>query len=668
MNDGRKGNRLIDERSPYLLQHAHNPVDWYPWGKEVFETAKRLDRPIFLSIGYSSCHWCHVMERESFEDPEIAKLMNRAFINIKVDREERPDVDSLYMKVCQMMTGGGGWPLTIIMTPDRVPFWAGTYLPRFTRQGMPGMLDLVPAVERTWNERREDIMDVAVNVLEMLDSIVREPVEGDVSSLPELALEKMKEDYEPRHGGFDGERKFPSPHKLLFLLRLWKEKQDQSALDMATFTLDNMIMGGIRDHVGGGFHRYSTDPRWHVPHFETMLNDQALILIALSEAYAATSKEAYKQAAEELMAYVEERLTSPEGAFYSSEDADAAGEEGSYYLWTYSELSALLGPEDLATFKELYDVWDSGNYRDEATRMRSGKNVLHLTSFVSEHAAKKGKDPEAMMAWNVQMRGRLKEARRKRPSPALDDKVLADWNCLMIVALCSAHRYLGTENALKKAERALAFVEERMVVEDDLQHSWREGAASIPAFLDDYACLTWAHLEMYYLTYAPGHLERALALAERMLVLFVDREDGGFYLSREDPALLVRIKDLYDGALPSGNSVAYYTFAQLATLFDDARIVNAMESVEHHFLDELRTFPAAHAMFINGVLMKREGKMLEMFGGAKLPLAGYHPHLLMIMAEHMEGGAVRNEPGFRLCTKGQCLPETNDPLEILKLL
>lgn len=668
MNDGRKGNRLIDERSPYLLQHAHNPVDWYPWGKEVFETAKRLDRPIFLSIGYSSCHWCHVMERESFEDPEIAKLMNRAFINIKVDREERPDVDSLYMKVCQMMTGGGGWPLTIIMTPDRVPFWAGTYLPRFTRQGMPGMLDLVPAVERTWNERREDIMDVAVNVLEMLDSIVREPVEGDVSSLPELALEKMKEDYEPRHGGFDGERKFPSPHKLLFLLRLWKEKQDQSALDMATFTLDNMIMGGIRDHVGGGFHRYSTDPRWHVPHFEKMLNDQALILIALSEAYAATSKEAYKQAAEELMAYVEERLTSPEGAFYSSEDADAAGEEGSYYLWTYSELSALLGPEDLATFKELYDVWDSGNYRDEATRMRSGKNVLHLTSFVSEHAAKKGKDPEAMMAWNVQMRGRLKEARRKRPSPALDDKVLADWNCLMIVALCSAHRYLGTENALKKAERALAFVEERMVVEDDLQHSWREGAASIPAFLDDYACLTWAHLEMYYLTYAPGHLERALALAERMLVLFVDREDGGFYLSREDPALLVRIKDLYDGALPSGNSVAYYTFAQLATLFDDARIVNAMESVEHHFLDELRTFPAAHAMFINGVLMKREGKMLEMFGGAKLPLAGYHPHLLMIMAEHMEGGAVRNEPGFRLCTKGQCLPETNDPLEILKLL
>jgi hypothetical protein len=427
-------------------------------------------------------------------------------------------------------------------------------------------------------------------------------------------------------------------------------------------------MGGIRDHVGGGFHRYSTDPRWHVPHFEKMLYDQALMLMALSEAYATTAKEEYRQAAEELLDYVEERLTSPEGGFYSSEDADAAGEEGSYYVWTYGELSALMTKEDLALFKDLYDVWDSGNYRDDFTRMRSGKNVLHMTSLIPAFANKKGQDPEALTRWDVQLRKRLKEARSKRPAPSRDDKILADWNGLMIVALCSAYRHLGSDRAVSMARRALSFVEGKMIVDGNLQHSWYSDAAIIPAFLDDHAFLTWAHLEMYYLMHEPKELERALDLVEITLELFVDRETGGFFLSREDDKLLIRVKDLYDGAMPSGNSVAYYVLTQLAALFDDVRVVEALEGVERHFLSELRTFPAAHAMFVNGVLMKSESRTLELFGGATLPITGYNPHLLTILAEHMEGGTARNEPGYRLCTRGKCLPETSDPSEILRML
>ncbi|HUT27745.1 MAG TPA: thioredoxin domain-containing protein [Methanomassiliicoccales archaeon] len=668
MAEERKGNRLVGERSPYLLQHAYNPVDWYPWGEEAFAAAIDLDRPIFLSIGYSSCHWCHVMERESFEDLDVARLMNETFVNIKVDREERPDVDSLYMKVCQMMTGGGGWPLTIIMTPDRVPFWTGTYLPRFSKQGMTGMLELVPAVNKVWREERDDIKDVTVKVLEMLDSFERDPEEGDVSMLPLLALERLKEDYEPKYGGFDGERKFPSPHKLIFLMRYWREHHDQVALDMVIKTLDNMIKGGIRDHVGGGFHRYSTDPRWHLPHFEKMLYDQALILMALAEAYAITSKQEYRQAAEELIVYVEKRLTSPEGGFFSSEDADADGEEGSTYLWTYDELSSLLSAEDMVIFKELYGIWDSGNYRDEGTRMRSGKNVLHLTSFVAEHATKKGMDPVTLMAWDVDLRETMRSKRDQRPDPALDDKILTDWNGLMIVALCKAHRYLGSERAFRMAKQALTFLEERMVVDGELYHNSRIGHMGALSFLDDHACLAWAHLEMYFLTHEAKQLERVLVLTEQMINLFTDKEEGGLFMSREDPLLLVRIKDLYDGAAPSGNSIAYYILVQLAAMFNDARIVSVVEGSERHFLKELRVVPSSYAMFINGVLMKEMSKTLEIFGPGNFHIEGYHPHLLTTMAEHLEKGAVRQRPSYRLCLKGTCLPETEDLTEIKRML
>ena len=660
-------NRLAAERSPYLLQHSHNPVDWFPWGAEAFEMAKRLDRPILLSIGYSSCHWCHVMERESFEDADVAKMMNDWFISIKVDREERPEVDSLYMKVCQMMTGGGGWPLTILMTPERVPFWAGTYLPKRSRHGLPGMVDLLPAVHRTWEERREDIKEVAVKVLEMLDSFERDPAEGDVSELIDMTLQHMSEDFEPRYGGFDGERKFPSPHKLLFLLRVFRERKDQKALEMAIKTLDNIVRGGIRDHLGGGFHRYSTDHRWHLPHFEKMLYDQALMLMALAEAYAVTGDREYRQAGHEIIGYVERDLTSNDGGFFSSEDADSEGVEGAFYVWKFEELSSLLSADDLLRFKELYDLWESGNFRDEATRTKSGLNVLHRTKTLREFASLKGSEPEEMYAWDGRIRDGLRVDREKRPRPALDDKVLTDWNGLMVAGLCRAHRQLGCENALPLARRALDFLENRMVKDGVLYHTYRQGEVGVPSLLDDHACLAWAHLEMYFATLEKEHLERCLDIVEEMMALFLDREDGGFYLSRDDPDLLIRMKDLYDGASPSGNSVAYYVLVQLAALFNDRRSVDAMEGVERHFMRELRLTPSAYAMFMCGVLMKNESRTLEVFGASDPWFPGYHPHLLIVRAEHLEGLPVLPN-GYRLCVKGACLPETDDREEIERLL
>jgi uncharacterized protein YyaL (SSP411 family) len=661
-------NRLAGEQSPYLLQHARNPVDWYPWGPEAFEEARRTDRPIFLSIGYSSCHWCHVMERESFEDQEVAALMNSTFVNIKVDREERPEVDSLYMKVCQMMTGGGGWPLTILMTPDRVPFWAGTYLPKRSRQGMPGLMDLVPAIGKAWRDGRSEIREVTVKVLEMLDSFERDPQEGDVSELPALTMQHLSEDYEPKYGGFDGERKFPSPHKLLFLLRYWRERKDERAMDMALKTLQNIVRGGIRDHIGGGFHRYSTDHRWHLPHFEKMLYDQAMLLMALSEGYAMTGDQELKQAAEELIGYVRERLTSPGGGFYSSEDADAAGEEGSYYVWTWEELSSALPEDDLAGFKELYDIWESGNYRDEATRTRSGKNVLHRSMSLEDFARSRNVPAVRMAEWDARVRAALKEARESRPAPALDDKVLTDWNGLMIAALCLADRYLGVPEALPMAERALGFIEDSMFRDGQLHHSWRNGSLGPLSLLDDHACLAWAHLELYFRTFDRSHLERGLGLMEETMRLFLDREDGGFYLSREDPHLLIRMKDLYDGASPSGSSVAYYVMSQISALFVDQRTVEAMEGCERHFMRELRLTPSAYTMFMNGVLMKEECRTLEVFGPADARFPGYHPHLLVIRAEHMEPGVEVKGPAYRMCVKGTCLPPTDDRQEIVGLL
>jgi uncharacterized protein YyaL (SSP411 family) len=425
-------NRLASEKSPYLLQHAGNPVDWYPWEPEAFEEARRQDKPVFLSIGYSTCHWCHVMGHESFEDPQIGRLMNEAFVSVKVDREERPEIDMLYMTICQMMTGSGGWPLSIIMTPDKQPFFAGTYIPRETRFGLLGMVDLIPRIKEMWATGRPELLSSASQIAATLrQSALSAPGEELDEPILHLAYEQLAGRFDEEHGGFGIAPKFPTAHNLLFLLRYWKRSRQQKALDMVEKTLQAMRRGGMYDHVGFGFHRYSTDQRWLVPHFEKMLYDQALLAVAYVEAFQATGKEEYAQTAQQVLTYVLRDMTSPKGGFYSAEDADSEGEEGKFYLWTYDEIRRTLDVGEAALFVKAFNIEENGNFTDEAAGTKNKRNILHLTQPLETISA----------GLNVplpELEERLESARRKlfahrerRVHPHRDDKVLTDWNGLM---------------------------------------------------------------------------------------------------------------------------------------------------------------------------------------------------------------------------------------------
>ncbi len=480
-------NRLGSEQSPYLLQHADNPVDWYPWGEEAFEAARRENKPIFLSIGYSTCHWCHVMEHESFEDPEIARLLNAGFIAIKVDREERPDIDSIYMTVCQMMTGSGGWPLTIVMTPDKRPFFAATYLPKESRYGRSGMLDLLPRLREAWLNEPDRIEQAAQSVLEALNSSQGSTRGNDLDqAVLSAALEQARSRFDPRYGGFGTRPKFPTPHQLLFLLRSWHRDRDPATLEMVEKTLTAMRLGGIYDHVGFGFHRYSTDEKWLVPHFEKMLYDQAMLALAYTAAYQVTGKALYAQTVDEIFTYVLRDMTASEGGFYSAEDADSEGEEGKFYLWSEDDIRQILSPGDAEFVMASLNVLPVGNFHDEATGQNTGANILHLTAPLGESEQQQWDD----------LRGQLFSAREKRVHPSKDDKVLTDWNGLMIAALARAGQVLGRPAYTDAAEKAATFI--LGTLRDDsptggLLLRYRGGQAGITGHLDDYAFLNWAY-------------------------------------------------------------------------------------------------------------------------------------------------------------------------------
>nr|MDO8132578.1 thioredoxin domain-containing protein [Candidatus Njordarchaeum guaymaensis] len=417
-------NRLISEKSPYLLQHAHNPVDWYPWGDEAFEKARIENKPVFLSIGYSTCHWCHVMERESFEDPEVARLMNKAFVSIKVDREERPDIDNLYMAICQIISGNCGWPLNIIMTHDKKPFFAGTYFPKESRSGRIGLLELIPQIEELWLTRPEDVSNQADEITTALKEISRFPKGEKIGEdMLKAAYEQLAQSYDQEYGGFGNASKFPLPHHLFFLLRYWRRTGDNKALRMTEKTLQSMRRGGIYDHIGFGFHRYSTDSRWLVPHFEKMLCDQALLAIAYTEAYQATQQEECKKTAQEIFAYVMREMRSPEGGFYSAEDAESEDEEGKFYVWTIQEIRQALGKEaDLAI--KIFNIEETGNFVEEASGTRTGKNILHLRKTMID-LAHDLRIPEPELRRNIEsIRERLSAMREKRVHPHKDDKIL----------------------------------------------------------------------------------------------------------------------------------------------------------------------------------------------------------------------------------------------------
>jgi uncharacterized protein YyaL (SSP411 family) len=597
-------NRLAREKSPYLLQHANNPVDWYPWGEEAFDKAVREDKPIFLSIGYSTCHWCHVMERESFERDEIGRLLSDHFVPIKVDREERPDIDQIYMAVCQGMTGAGGWPLTVLLTPDRRPFFAGTYFPPETRFGRPGLKEILYQILGAWDQQRERVIEAAGQIVDAIrPQLLGSPGEPlDLATL-HVGFEQIASRFDETYGGFGTAPKFPTPHVLTFLLRWWARSGDAAPLTMVEKTLQAMRRGGVYDQVGFGFHRYSTDAEWLVPHFEKMLYDQALLLTAYVEAYQATGRAFYGAVAREIAAYVLRDLRSPEGAFYSAEDADSEGEEGKFYVWRQDEIEAVLGAEEAAIFCRVHGIEAEGNWRDEASGRPAGTNIPHLEEESEPLAVTLGIAPEELAVRLERAREKLLEARGRRVRPHRDDKILLAWNALMISGLAKAGRALGEPAYLEAAEHALAFLTRTLVREDGrLLARYRDGDAAHLAYLDDYAFLAAALLDLYEGTFDPGHLDAAARLVGDMQRLFWDRDGGGFFFTGEDAEpLIARTKEIYDGAMPSGNSVAAEVLLRLGRITGDESLAGRAEELFRAFSGVVSRIPSAHTRLLGAL-------------------------------------------------------------------
>ncbi|WP_103030505.1 thioredoxin domain-containing protein [Salinibacter altiplanensis] len=604
-------NRLADEQSPYLRQHKDNPVDWHPWGEEAFEKAREKDTPIFLSIGYSTCHWCHVMERESFEDDDVAALLNDGFVPIKVDREERPDVDSIYMDVCQMMRGQGGWPLTVLLTPDRKPFFAATYLPKEGRFQRTGLMDLLPRVNQLWNsDDREKLLDDAEQVTDRLRSIGTDQTDGGPPgpALLDEAARQLSQQFDRTHGGFGSAPKFPAPHNLLFLLRHWHRTGEQEALDMVTTTLDRMRWGGLFDQVGYGVHRYSTDQQWKLPHFEKMLYDQAMHALAYTEAHQATGTDRYKRTAREVLTYVLRDLRAPDGGFYSAEDADSLNkegdmEEGAFYVWSIEDIREHLEPALADLVIDVYNMSSEGNYQEERSGERTGKNVLHREQPLAAAAEQRGTDEETLRDRLNRARETLLDVRDDRSRPGLDDKVLTDWNGLMTAALAKAARVFDEEAFETAAVQTGHFVLDTMHdAEGRLLHRYREGDAGIQATLDDHAFLTWGLLELYETTFDAAWLRAATEHMETALERFWDAEAGGFYMTPEDgEALIVRPKEATDGALPSGNSVQLMNLLRLARFTGRTEFEERAAALSRWAGSSARRRPAGFTALLSGL-------------------------------------------------------------------
>jgi len=564
MSESPRGNpnRLIDETSPYLQQHARNPVDWYPWGEEALQQARELDRPLFLSIGYSACHWCHVMEHESFENEAIAAAMNEYFINIKVDREERPDLDQIYMNAVLALTGRGGWPMSVFLTPDQKPFFGGTYWPPQARMGMPGFADVIAKVREAWIDRREAVLRGADELTDAVSRMGRPAGSSSQlsDSLLQAALRSLLNSADRRHGGFGQAPKFPHPMDVRLLLRAWKRFDSQDALDVVRLTLDKMAGGGIYDHLGGGFHRYSTDEKWLVPHFEKMLYDNALLTQAYVEAFQATGNEDYRRVACETLDYVLREMTQPEGGFYSTQDADSEGVEGRFFVWYEDEIVEHLGADDAQVFNDCYDVSAGGNWE--------GSNILNRVKTHAQAAQVLGVSEQELTQVLSRCKAKLLAVREKRVWPSRDDKVLVAWNGLMMSAMAQAAQVFRESRYAQAAADAADFVLQQMRSESGrLLHAYKDGRARFDAYLDDYAALVEGLIDVYQATFEPRYLEAAIETAETMLEQFWDGDEGGcFYTSRDHEQLIVRQKDLQDSATPSGNSLAATALLRLGRI------------------------------------------------------------------------------------------------------
>ncbi|MBC7543649.1 MAG: thioredoxin domain-containing protein [Candidatus Sericytochromatia bacterium] len=654
-------NRLADEKSPYLLQHAANPVDWYPWGDEAFAKAKAEDKPIFLSVGYATCHWCHVMERESFEDTAIADVLNRDFVSIKVDREERPDVDAVYMEAVQSLTGQGGWPMSVFMTPDRRPFFGGTYFPPTNRYGRPGFPQLLAQLADAWKTKRDSVLQSADSVMQHLQAPKGAPGQSDLPG-PEVltgAYRRMAAEFDRFFGGFGAAPKFPRPHGIRFLLRYHGTTGEPNALAMATKTLDSMADGGIYDHLGGGFARYSTDAEWLVPHFEKMLYDNAGLAQAYIEAYQVTGNERYATIARETLDYVLREMTSPQGGFFSAEDADSEGVEGKYYVWTPTDVRAVLGEVDGDNFCTFYDVTAKGNFEH-------GWSILRRTMTVEAFAERLGIGVREAEQFLAQSREALRLARNLRIHPLRDDKVLAAWNGMMISAMAQAYQALGDIRYLEAARKAATFVASEMMPAGGLLRRYRDGDAAIAAFQEDYAWLIPAFLDLYESTFDLQWLRLAKQLTETMVQEFWDDAGTGFWLvGRHQETMVSQPKDYYDGATASANSMALMGLLRLAALTGDTDAQDKAEAMIRRQTPQLERQPTAYEAFLMGVHFWQGPVKQVVIGGrpdgddtAALLRAvwqQYHPNTVLALSDGAEAEALIPQVTGRHVTDGQAM-------------
>jgi len=674
-----KPNRLINEKSPYLLQHAYNPVDWYAWSQEALDKAKAEDKPIFLSIGYASCHWCHVMEAECFSDQQVADLLNQAFVCIKVDREERPDLDAAYMAVCQAMGRNCGWPLNILMTPKLNPFYAQSYIPKYSRVGVMGMLDLVSQVMDMWKVQRSQLEMVGADIKARLQYLEKRTAGNQLGSeVLRDAYDRLRLDYDEEKGGFGTAPKFPTPHKLLFLLRRYAHTGEKNALSMAENTLRQMRLGGIFDQIGFGFHRYSTDAEWLVPHFEKMLYDQALLTLAYVEGYQVTGAAKFKIAAKETLTYVTRELSSgQEGGYYSGQDADSEGEEGKFYLWTVDEVLDVLPPADAELAVHIYGLKREGNFL-----MSKGKNILHIAEPLEELAAYKGLTIDELILNMGKIRKELFEARKKRVAPSIDDKVLTDWNGLMVAALAKAGSVLNEPKYLEAAKKTADFILNRMRQGNVLNHRYAKGETAIEGFLDDYAFTIYGLIELYEATFTDKYLQTATDLANVMLTKFWDSQNGGFYQTENSQAAMPKMKQLYDGATPSGNSVALHDLLWLSRLTNEPAYEQMAIQMTKTFAEEVEAAPEAYTFFLSAVDFQvgpsyivtvvgdhEEDDAQEML---KTLRQLYLPTLVTVLKHPDKAGLgyqqIEGKATAYVCRDQTCLPPTNSLAVMLEQL
>ncbi len=644
-------NRLAKETSPYLLQHKDNPVDWYPWCEAAFDRAKLEDKPIFLSIGYSACHWCHVLAHESFEDEETAALLNRHFISIKVDKEERPDIDSVYMTVCQAFTGSGGWPTSIFMTADGKPFFAGTYFPKTTRDGMIGFRELLLAIHEKWASDRDTLLRQSDEIIKHLHQAQTAAGTADVD-VTHPAVRQYERSYDEKHGGFGRAPKFPAPHNLLFLLDYYERYKTTSSLDMAEHTLLQMYRGGLFDHIGFGFCRYSTDKKFLVPHFEKMLYDNALMLLAYCAAYTTTKKAIYLEIAEKTAKYILDEMISPDGGFYSSQDADSEGEEGKYYLFTPREITDVLGKADGERFNRHFDITDAGNFEG-----KSIPNLLKSDPF--------DKNFEPFLP-------KLSNYRKKRYALHRDEKILTAWNSLMIAAMCRLYLTCKKEIYLTAAKNADRFIQKNLSDGDVLYVSFHMGKRGARGFLDDYAAYIFSQLWLYRATQEPAYLHRAKRVCDKVISDFSD-PNGGFYLySKHHEELILRPKETYDGAIPSGNSLMAYVLVRLSLLTDEEQYRTAAEAVLDFLANAAAQYPTGHAMFLCALLehtkppIKITVAVDEQTDKSSLPLT-LPPHAAVVLLQQptKEYPLKNGKTTYYVCRGNSCLPPTNDLNELL---